>query len=85
MDRGKLLDSLLRCGEEELPLWKEYLFVGRRLPPLITGKVLLDHPAIAPEERRHILAEIRFCQRTGELKTPEDVRHWLEKRASRLS
>jgi hypothetical protein len=83
MDRGKLLDSLLRCGEEEVPLWKEYLFDGRRLPPLVSGKVLLDYPAISTEERRHILAEIRFRQRTGELKTSEDVLRWLEKKGSR--
>ena len=83
MDRGKLLDSLLRCGEEEIPLWKDYLFDGRRLPPLVSGKVLLGYPAISPEERRPILAEIRFRQRTGELKTPEDALHWLEKRVSR--
>ncbi|MGC8528590.1 MAG: hypothetical protein ACP5OP_00105 [Leptospirillia bacterium] len=80
MDRGKILDSLLRCREEELPLWREYLFDGRRLPPLISGQVLRDYPLILPEKRGAILAEIRYCQRTGELKTKDEVLHWLEKR-----
>lgn len=78
MSTEKVLYSLLRCTEEELDLWREYLGEGRNLPPLIGGEVLLHYPAIAPDKRKSLLAEIRFRQRTGELRSRAEAVDWIE-------
>ena len=78
MVSGQVVEALLNCGEGEVDFWREYLLQERARPPLIGGEVLLRYPSIRPEERKILLADIRFRQRTGEFQSREDVLGWLK-------
>lgn len=80
LETGKVLLSYLRCGEGEAALWADYLVRGRFLPPLVGGESLLRYPGISPKERKSVLAEIRWRQRTGELAGSSEALSWLDER-----
>ncbi|MGC8499576.1 MAG: hypothetical protein ACP5OS_00160 [Leptospirillia bacterium] len=82
METGKVLLSHLRCRGEERALWEDYLVRGRFAPPLVGGEVLLRYPGISPKERKGVLEEIRWEQRTGALTSFSDAVIWLDQRFS---
>jgi len=48
----------------------------------VGGEVLLRYPGISPKERKGVLEEIRWEQRTGALTSFSDAVIWLDQRFS---